>query len=462
MSDNAVMPIVRVAVLGEEKLTEVALPTQLPMRDIIPAVHRMVAPDATEATTPQRLSLAPVNGAPFSADATLDTVGVVDGDLLTLRPTPAGPAAPGIVEDIADAAVIFSESRKRPWGAAHIARVGRFGVLGLIAAATILAIVHSIRTGSSLSLAGLAVVAVAAAIGALVAHVRSARLGAELAVAALVPIAGALALAVPGSGLAPRVLLGAAGVAAWSLIYLIVARQLIAFFTATTVLSLGIAGAAGAHVLWHPSLLVVGCGLIIVALLVTVRAAQLSAFAARFPLPTIPAPGDATPSAPAMSVLKDLPRRVQLSDSHQSGFIAGASILAILGSLAVVGGAAPASPWAWYLVAAVSAGAALRARVWDSAVCKAWLLAVPFLVSTALLVIFAVEDRYTGALVALGVLALLVAAVAVVVFNPKIGEAESYSLPSRRLLGFLASGIDASLLPVIAYLTGLFSWILNR
>ncbi|WP_100459774.1 type VII secretion integral membrane protein EccD [Mycobacteroides abscessus] len=462
MSDNAVMPIVRVAVLGEEKLTEVALPTQLPMRDIIPAVHRMVAPDATEATTPQRLSLAPVNGAPFSADATLDTVGVVDGDLLTLRPTPAGPAAPGIVEDIADAAVIFSESRKRPWGAEHIARVGRFGVLGLIAAATILAIVHSIRTGSSLSLAGLAVVAVAAAIGALVAHVRSARLGAELAVAALVPIAGALALAVPGSGLAPRVLLGAAGVAAWSLIYLIVARQLIAFFTATTVLSLGIAGAAGAHVLWHPSLLVVGCGLIIVALLVTVRAAQLSAFAARFPLPTIPAPGDATPSAPAMSVLKDLPRRVQLSDSHQSGFIAGASILAILGSLAVVGGAAPASPWAWYLVAAVSAGAALRARVWDSAVCKAWLLAVPFLVSTALLVIFAVEDRYTGALVALGVLALLVAAVAVVVSNPKIGEAESYSLPSRRLLGFLASGIDASLLPVIAYLTGLFSWILNR
>ncbi|CPZ86693.1 ESX-3 secretion system protein eccD3 [Mycobacteroides abscessus] len=382
--------------------------------------------------------------------------------MLTLRPTPAGPAAPGIVEDIADAAVIFSESRKRPWGAEHIARVGRFGVLGLIAAATILAIVHSIRTGSSLSLAGLAVVAVAAAIGALVAHVRSARLGAELAVAALVPIAGALALAVPGSGLAPRVLLGAAGVAAWSLIYLIVARQLIAFFTATTVLSLGIAGAAGAHVLWHPSLLVVGCGLIIVALLVTVRAAQLSAFAARFPLPTIPAPGDATPSAPAMSVLKDLPRRVQLSDSHQSGFIAGASILAILGSLAVVGGAAPASPWAWYLVAAVSAGAALRARVWDSAVCKAWLLAVPFLVSTALLVIFAVEDRYTGALVALGVLALLVAAVAVVVFNPKIGEAESYSLPSRRLLGFLASGIDASLLPVIAYLTGLFSWILNR
>ncbi|MGH3723437.1 MAG: type VII secretion integral membrane protein EccD [Mycobacterium sp.] len=462
MSDNAVMPIVRVAVLGEEKLTEVALPTQLPMRDIIPAVHRMVAPEAADAATPQRLSLAPVNGAPFSADATLDTVGVVDGDLLTLRPTPAGPAAPGIVEDIADAAVIFSESRKRPWGAEHIVRATRLGVLGLILAATVLAVVHTVRTQSALSLAGLAAVAVAAAIGALVAHERSPRLGAELAITALAPIAAALALAVPGEGLAPRVLLGAAGVAAWSLIYLIVARQLIAFLTATTVLSIGIAGAAGAQILWHPSRLALGGGLIIFALLITVRAAQLSALAARFPLPTIPAPGDPTPSAPAMSVLKDLPRRVQLSDAHQSGFIAGASLLAILGSLALVGGSTPASPWTWYLVFAVSAGAALRARVWDSAVCKAWLLSVPFVVTTAVLVSFVVAGRYSGAFVALGVLALLVAALTVVVFNPKIAEAETYSLPSRRLLGFLASGIDASLLPVIAYLSGLFTWILNR
>jgi hypothetical protein len=29
-------------------------------------------------------------------------------------------------------------------------------------------------------------------------------------------------------------------------------------------------------------------------------------------------------------------------------------------------------------------------------------------------------------------------------------------------VGFGASGIDASLIPVIAYLVGLFSWVLNR
>lgn len=461
MSDNAVMPIVRVAVLGEQKLTEVALPTRLPMREIIPAVHRMLAPDVAESGTPPRLSLAPVTGAPFSVDATLDTVGVVDGDLLTLRPAPAGPAAPGIVEDIADAAVIFSEARQHPWGIGHIARAARVGVIGTIIAATLLALVHNLRTQATLSLAALAGLAVLTCIAALTTHARSPRLGAELAVTALLPAGAALALALPGEQWAPRVLLAAAGLAAWSLVYLIVTRQFIAFFTATTVLSIGLAGAAAAQTLWHPPLFTLGCGLILLAVLVTVRAPQLAALAARFPLPTIPAPGDPTPSAPALKVLKDLPRRVQVSDAHQSGLIAGAVLLSVLGSLAVAGGT-HVGAWAWYLVVAASAAAALRARVWDSAVCKSWLSAHPFLVTTGLLAIFAATGRFSAAAAALGVLAVLVIALVVVATNPKIAAPESYSLPSRRALGFLASGIDASLLPVIAYLVGLFTWILNR
>jgi hypothetical protein len=50
----------------------------------------------------------------------------------------------------------------------------------------------------------------------------------------------------------------------------------------------------------------------------------------------------------------------------------------------------------------------------------------------------------------------------VLALNPRIASPESYSLPLRRLLGFAASGLDASLIPVMAYLVGLFTWILNR
>jgi hypothetical protein len=50
----------------------------------------------------------------------------------------------------------------------------------------------------------------------------------------------------------------------------------------------------------------------------------------------------------------------------------------------------------------------------------------------------------------------------IVALNPPIGAPGSYSLPMRRLVGFAASAIDASLIPVMAYLVGLFALVLNR
>ena len=155
---SAVIPIVRVAILADSRLTEIALPAELPLREILPAVERLVVPAvaedevanggaATEPATPARLSLAPIGGAPFSLDASLGTVGVVDGDLLALQPIPVGPAAPGIVEDIADAAVIFSASRLKPWGIAHIQRGAVAGLVGLTWAATGLGVTHRVATG---------------------------------------------------------------------------------------------------------------------------------------------------------------------------------------------------------------------------------------------------------------------------------------------------------------------------
>ncbi|MCV7235418.1 type VII secretion integral membrane protein EccD [Mycobacterium branderi] len=474
---SAVMPIVRVAILADSRLTEMALPAELPLREILPAVQRLVVPTgldgesdaadgepAVDTATPARLSLAPIGGAPFSLDASLDTVGVVDGDLLALQPVPPGPAAPGIVEDIADAAVIFSASRLKPWGIAHIQRGALAAVIGLVLAATGLAVAHREVTGAPAGLIAVGVIAVLTAIAGLAA--RSARAGTALSAAALVPIAAALTLAVPGDFGPAHVMLAAAGVAAWSLISIILPRRgrehAIGFFTATTVLGVGVLLAAGAASLWQLPMLTLGCLLIVVALFVTVEAAQLSALWARFPLPIIPAPGDPTPSAPSARVLEDLPRRVRISDAHQTGFIAGAVLLSVLGSVAIALRPETLAVWGWYVVAATAAAAALRARVWDSAACKAWLLAQPYLLTVVLLVIYTATARYIPALCAVLVLAVLVLAWVVVALNPPIAEPESYSLPLRRVVGFVASGIDASLIPVMAYLVGIFSWVLNR
>ena len=475
--NNAVMPIVRVAVLsaaagedgtadGSGRLTEVALPAELPLREVIPAVRRIVSPADEAADAAELLSLAPIGGAPFSLDATLNTVGVVDGDLLALQPVPVGPPAPRIVEDIADAAMIFSDAREKPWGARHIQRGAALAVVGLILITTALAVVHRVVTGTPVGLFAVSGVAVATVLGALLSRTRSPRLATALAATALAPVAAAFALAVPGDFGPSHVLLAAAGVAAWSIISITVAERAIALFTAAATTALGVLLAAAAAAVWNISPLGVGCGLIVVALLVTVQAAQLSALCARLPVPVIPAPGDPTPSAPPLRVLEDLPRRIRAGDSHQTGFIAAGVLLAVAGSVAVlwpvVGGDGEVSPWAWYVVVAVALGAALRARVWDSAPCKAWLLGHSYLITTVLLAMFAAAGDQAAAWWALAVLAALVAVWMVAALNPRIAEPDTYSLPMRRLLGFVAAALDASLIPVMAYLVGIFAWVLNR
>jgi type VII secretion integral membrane protein EccD len=474
MPDNAVVPIVRVAVLAATahtwsdtedadggRLTELALPAGLPIREILPAVQRLVMPADETTDIPAQLSLAPIGGAPFSLDATLDTVGVVDGDLLALQPVPSGPPAPRIVEDIADAAVIFSAAREKPWGIGNVRRGAGVALIALIVLATTLAVLHRIATSELLGLYTVAGIAVASVVSALLSRDRSPQLATGLAVAALLPVAAALALALPGESAAPRVLLAAAGVTAWSIISITLGERAIAVFTATAVTGFGVLLAAAADTVWDLPRGSLGCGLILIALLVTVQAAQLSAAFARFPLPAIPAPGDPTPSAQPLRVLEDLPRRVRISASHQTGFIAGGVLLALIGSLDLVGPAG-ASPWAWYVVVAAAVGATLRARVWDSAACKAWLLSHSYLLTVALLVTFTVTGRYNEAWWALVALAALVLVWVIVALNPGIAAPESYSLPMRRLVGFAAAGIDASLIPVMAYLVGLFAWVLNR
>ncbi|ABK74115.1 type VII secretion integral membrane protein EccD [Mycolicibacterium smegmatis] len=475
MSENTVMPIVRVAVLaaGDDggRLTEMALPSELPLREILPAVQRIVQParendgaaDPAAAPNPVRLSLAPIGGAPFSLDATLDTVGVVDGDLLALQAVPSGPPAPRIVEDIADAAVIFSEARRRQWGPTHIARGAALALIGLILVGTGLSVAHRVITGDLLGQFIVSGIALATVIAALAVRNRSAVLATSLAVTALVPVAAAFALGVPGDFGAPNVLLAAAGVAAWSLISMAGSPddRGIAVFTATAVTGVGVLLVAGAASLWVISSDVIGCALVLLGLIVTVQAAQLSAMWARFPLPVIPAPGDPTPAARPLSVLADLPRRVRVSQAHQTGVIAAGVLLGVAGSVALVS-SANASPWAWYIVVAAAAGAALRARVWDSAACKAWLLGHSYLLAVALLVAFVIGDRYQAALWALAALAVLVLVWIVAALNPKIASPDTYSLPMRRMVGFLATGLDASLIPVMALLVGLFSLVLDR
>ena len=206
MMSGTVMPIVRVAILADSRLTEMALPAELPLREILPAVQRLVVPvvqngDGGDADLRCCSAAEPGThwwGTDSSLDASLDTVGVVDGDLLALQPVPVGPAAPGIVEDIADAAMIFSSSRLSPWGTTHIQRGALAAVIGVALVATGLAVTHRVATGALAGLLAVGGIAAVMAVIGLLVSARSARTGIALSIAALAPIGAALALVVPG------------------------------------------------------------------------------------------------------------------------------------------------------------------------------------------------------------------------------------------------------------------------
>ncbi|WP_059015398.1 type VII secretion integral membrane protein EccD [Mycobacterium sp. M26] len=461
MTETPVLPIVRIAVLAHGRITDVAVPTELPLRELVPALTRLV-PQPDDAGEPDLtpLTLAPIGGAPFSVDASLDTVGIVDGDLLALQPVPQQPTPVGVVEDIADAAVIFSEARRRPWGPARLAVGARLAVATLIVAVSAVAVAH--RAGSPIAFALVSAVAVVAAGAALALRARSSRIAGEIAALALLPIAVAFALAVPGTWGPAHLMLAAAAVAAWSVIVLAQSEDRVAVFTAAGTVAAATLLVTAAATLWQLPALTVGCLLIVLALLVTVSAPQLAAVWARFPLPVIPAPGDPIPSAAPDRVLADLPRRIRRGEAHQSGLIAAGVMLSVAGALFVATTPGGPGTWGWYLIAASTAAAVLRARVWDTTACKAWLLSQPFGVCVGLLVIALVEGRLVAATWVLAVLAAVTAIWVLVAVSPDIASAQRYSLPLRRLVGFAASALDASLIPVAVYLIGIFSWVLDR
>ncbi|MGY4712724.1 type VII secretion integral membrane protein EccD [Mycolicibacterium sp. CBM1] len=463
----AVLPIVRVAILADSRVVDMALPARLPLREILPAVCRLLppAPVADGAATPaapRPVSLALIGGAPFSTDASLETVGVVDGDLLALQTIPVGPSATGLVEDVADAAVIYSAARLRPWGIRNIRLIARAAVVTVILAATVLSATYRATTGGVAGLYTVGALAAATIVATLLARARAEHVATELSVVALAPIATALALAVSNDLSAPSVMLAAAGVSAWSLTCMIVLDRLVAFFAGSAVVGTAILTAAAVAQIWHLPVRTLGCGLLAAALLIAVRSPQLAAVTARLPLPVIPAPGDPAPTAPAIDVLADLPRRVRTAQAHQLGFLAGAVVLSVVGSLAGLSPLDTAGGWVWYAVVATAVAAVLRARIWDSVPNKTWLLLQPFLVSVALLGIFITMRQYLAASCVLAVLAALAGAFVGLSLSPKQAAPQSYSLPIRRVVGMLAVAVDASLLPVLAYVVGLFGWVLQR
>jgi type VII secretion integral membrane protein EccD len=90
----------RVTVVTSERTIDLALPSGLPLADVLPQVMRFAAPD-TPSGSPTSWTLAHLGGTALALSQTLSDAGVLDGDVLELR-AQKDDVRPAIVEDVRD------------------------------------------------------------------------------------------------------------------------------------------------------------------------------------------------------------------------------------------------------------------------------------------------------------------------------------------------------------------------
>lgn len=468
--------LVRVFVIGDDAAADLALPAKLPIRQLIRQIRTELDPDrdidagnvdddaaATDDDRPIRpYSLGPIVGTPFSPDATLESLGVVEGASLRLRMLPPGPAAPPVVEDIADAAAIHSAaqfSKFKRWMLVLAAQVTFLAVGVFITALATYDWHREHRWWPVIVLAGVTAVFVTATVISI--RRGPTQLAGRLGVTTPVPLALALALALstawPEAGAAPAVFLAAAFVLAWSVLLIVITSQWVAVHATIITVSAVVLVAAAVRGLAHLPYVALGSGVIAIALYVAHRAPIASAVSARYPLPNVPAPGERTPDRPSRTALEALPRKVAVSHAYQSGYVAASVVLSVIGSVLVLWLPDRPALAAWWLVVATAVANLLKARIWDSATAALWFVASPLVTTVALATSFTATGHRMAGLAAAGVLVVLTV---LLIGAAAIGNKEG-TLPQRRYLDLFENTLLFTILPTVLWLTGIVSMLRN-
>lgn len=463
MDSSNVLKVARVSVFDSDRLVDLALPTGLQVRDLIPRIRTMLAGGgdddpvlADEQTVFRPYSLCRIGGTPFSVEATLGALGVTDGELLALVMLPPGPTAPPVVEDLADAAAIHAAEQSSEFRHALLAPMAQVYAL-LVSALVVGVSVFAWHSGFHHWAAGaLGVVTLVAVLAAVVLARRGqSAIAGHVALATVVPLGLASGLALSGDAAAPRVFLGAALVTAWSMALAFLGRQWTAVHAAIFATAGAVAAAAACRTLWHLQYAPLGCGLIGVALIVSSAAPTWSTMAARYPLPNVPAPGEPTPSPPPLAELEELPRRVALTQSFQSGLLAAAVLMTVIGSVLVVWPPARPGWWNWGLVVAIALVMVLRMRSYDVAAGCLWLLSTPLLSAASVSVVFLATGHVMAGVYGMGVLIGLLGVFVAVAANAP----GALSIPGRGQLDKFESVLLWSVPVAMLVLSGVLTLI---
>lgn len=337
-------PFCRVTVLAPHTQVDLAMPADVPVAELVPMLtERLVRMPANGRVPrlPEVWCLAGAAGSELPADATLGALGVLDGDLLRLRPRSVAPAPP-VFDDPVDAVARADEHGRqplamRPW-ASHAAQRTALAVALFAAPGAALAVAAARGTDAAPNPAA-ALIAGATAVLALWLAALTARRGGVAAVPLALAAVGLTAVtgwaAVPGEPGPTHVLVTVAlgGIAA--AVALVMLRAGVALLVAL-IASSALAGAALAvATLLGGSAAGVAASAAAVALAVGPLLPRLSARLAGLPPPVIVADFRELLQADDRGVQQpeELFDRTGLAHDYLAGLVAATAAVAAVGAV---------------------------------------------------------------------------------------------------------------------------------
>ncbi|WP_248961039.1 type VII secretion integral membrane protein EccD [Sphaerisporangium perillae] len=454
---GSAIAMTRVTIVTPRKRIDLAIPADLPLAHVLPNVLATAGEDGDESVlSTTGWVLQRVGGRGLDLDASMNALGIRDGEVLYLLPRPSElPEA--VFDDVADTIATGIKERSGRWQARHTRATGLgIAVAFLIAGALALTAAGPPWTITMIMSGVLAFMLIGAG-AALSRALGDAAAGAVIGYTSL-PYAFLAGLLAPAKDVgmlsfgAPSLLAAfamtalAATVAGWA-----VAEGLPNFFG---VMLASMAGAAGAAIvmIWHPPPSGVAALMAAVVLACTPLIPTLSFRLARLPLPSAPRNAEELRADNQELDGPDVKKRAVEAERFATGLAAGVALVALVAELLLLGG----SDWTGRgMQVALALAVLIRARVFLGVGQRVWLLGT----GTAGLVGLLVAMSLTSPLAALLVVPGLIALAAV-------GAGMGLLLPQRRPTPFWGRAGDivefiliVALFPLALGLLDLYSWI---
>ncbi|GAA3471600.1 type VII secretion integral membrane protein EccD [Nonomuraea roseola] len=393
-----------VTVVGPRKRADLALPADIPLPHVLPSLLRAMDEVGGEAASGPGWVLQRLGGAPFDLGKSLGALGVLDGEVLYLRPREVA-LPPALYDDVADVVAGGVKGSSGKWTSDHTRLAGTtsacallvMGALALYLAGppwTIRAIVAGV-------LALLLVVT-----GAIMSRaVGDSSVGAAIGWAAL-PYGFLAGLLAPGGGFgAPHLLAAFACTALVATFGGTLTSDGVAGFLGTAIASM--AGSIGAAIvmIWGISGAGVAAMTATVLLAFTPLIPTLAFRIAKLPLPSMPTTADELRTDNQRLDAAEVKERTVKAQSYVTGLIAGVCLVVAGAQLLLVleGGLT-----ARIMLVVLSLTLIMRARVFHALGQRIWLLVVSLAALAALALSLAVGMGDIAA-VAVGVALLWVA-----------------------------------------------------